>query len=80
VATGAVIAVALIWKLVNVEKLVKVAPLLVLKRFPKNVAIPVGVMFGLEARQLKVPPPDERTYNQYFVPAFSVRVAVGVKV
>ena len=78
-ATGPVISVALIWKLLKMELLVKLAPLSMLDRFPEDVAMPVGVIPGLEPRQLKLPPVLV-TYNQYLVPAVNVRGPVGVKV
>ena len=78
-ATGPVISVALIWKLLKRKLLLKLDPPLKLSRFPNNVAMPVGVMPGLEACQPK-PPLVTVTYNQYLVPAVNVRGPVGVKV
>lgn len=52
-ATGPVISVALIWKLLKKLLFSKEPPLL--NRFPDDVAIPVGVVLGLEARQTKFP-------------------------
>ena len=57
----------------------KLDPLKFLNRFPDSVAMPVGVIPGLEARQLN-PPTVLATYNQYLVPAVNVRGPVGVKV
>jgi len=78
-ATGPVISVALIWKLFKMLLLEKLAPLSSLTRAPDDVAMPVGVMPGLEPRQTKLPL-VLITYNQYFVPAANVRGPVGVKV
>ncbi len=78
-ATGPVISVALIWKLFKMILLEKLDPPLPLTRFPDNVAMPVGVMPGLEPRQTKLPL-VLITYNQYLVPAVNVRGLVGVKV
>jgi len=78
-ATGPVISVALIWKLFKRKALLKLAPPSKLNRFPDNVAMPVGVIPGLEALQLKSPLVMV-TYNQYLVPAVNVRGPVGVKV
>jgi hypothetical protein len=78
-ATGPVISVALIWKLLRTPLLPKVAPPSALTRFPDNVAMPVGVIPGLEPRQTKSPLVLV-TYNQYLVPAVNVRGPVGVKV
>jgi len=78
-ATGPVISVALIWKLLKRLLLVKLNPLLKLSRFPDDVAIPVGVLPGLEAVQ-SINPLLQVTYNQYLVPAVNVKGAVGVKV
>ncbi len=78
-ATGPVISVALIWKLFKMELLLKLAPLSLLNRFPDDVAMPVGVIPGLEPLQLKLPLVLV-TYNQYLVPAVNVKGAVGVKV
>ena len=52
-ATGPVISVALIWKLLKTPLLTK-EPLL-LNRFPDDVAIPVGVVLGKEENQSKDP-------------------------
>jgi hypothetical protein len=76
-ATGPVISVALIWKLLKTVLGEKLAPLL--NRYPDDVAMPVGVVLGPEAFQLK-PPLVLVTYNQYLVPAANVRGPVGVKV
>lgn len=78
-ATGPVISVALIWKLLKMELLLKLAPLSLLDLAPEDVAMPVGVIPGLEARQLKLPLVLV-TYNQYLVPAVNVKGLVGVKV
>ena len=78
-ATGPVISVALIWKLLRTLLLPKVAPPSPLTRAPEDVAMPVGVLLGLEDRQLKLPLVPA-TYNQYLVPAVNVRGLVGVKV
>jgi len=78
-ATGPAISVALISKLLKMELLEKLAPPLKLTRFPDGVAMPVGVLLGLEAFQLKNPLVLV-TYNQYLVPAVNVRGLVGVKV
>lgn len=78
-ATGPVISVALIWKLLKMELLLKLAPLLLLFRAPDGVAMPVGVLLGLEVFQSKSPLVTV-TYNQYLVPAVNVRGPVGVKV
>jgi hypothetical protein len=78
-ATGPVISVALIWKLFKMLLLEKLAPLSSLTRAPDDVAMPVGVMPGLEPRQTKLPL-VLITYNQYFVPAANVKGLVGVKV
>ncbi|GCA84168.1 hypothetical protein MiTa_02029 [Microcystis aeruginosa NIES-4264] len=78
-ATGPVISVALIWKLLKMELLEKLAPLSLLSRATEDVAMPVGVIPGLEALQLKSPLVMV-TYNQYLVPAVNVRGPVGVKV
>ena len=67
----------LIWKLLKVLLSLKPNPLL--NRFPENVAMPVGVVLGPEARQLNAPKVAV-TYNQYLVPAVNVRGPVGVKV
>ena len=48
-------------------------------RYPDDVAMPVGVWLGEEARQPKLPLVTV-TYNQYLVPAVNVRGPVGVKV
>lgn len=43
--------------------------------------IPVGVIFGLEDRQVKLlPVVVAATYNQYFVPAVKVKGLAGVNV
>ncbi len=76
-ATGPVISVALIWKLLEVVLLLKLPALA--NRFPDNVAMPVGVVLGLGALQKKLPLVTV-TYNQYLVPAVNVRGPVGVKV
>ncbi len=76
-ATGPVISVALICKLLKTVLGEKLAPLL--NRYPDDVAMPVGVVLGPEAFQLK-PPLVLVTYNQYLVPAANVRGPVGVKV
>jgi hypothetical protein len=78
-ATGLVISVALIWKLFKTLLLLKLTPMLVLNRFPDDVAIPVGVVLGLEPLQ-PMDPLLLVTYNQYLVPAVNVKGAVGVKV
>ncbi len=78
-ATGPAISVALISKLLKMELLEKLAPLSLLTWFPDNVAMPVGVMPGLEPRQVNCPA-VRVTYNQYLVPAVNVRGLVGVKV
>ncbi len=78
-ATGPVISVALIWKLLKMELLLKLAPLLLLNRAPDDVAMPVGVILGLEPRQTKFPLVLV-TYNQYLVTAANVKGLVGVKV
>ena len=77
-ATGPVISVALIWKLLKVVLLLKLDPPLELSRTPDNVAMPVGVIPGLEPSQLNAPKVVV-TYNQYLVPAVNVRGPVGVK-
>ena len=69
----------LIWKLLKVVLLLKLDPPSKLSRFPDNVAMPVGVMPGLEPRQVNCPAVAV-TYNQYLVPAVNVRGPVGVKV
>ena len=74
-ATG----VALIWKLLKVPLLVKLAPLLLLTRAPDGVAMPVGVVLGSEAFQKKSAMVLV-TYNQYLVTAANVKGLVGVKV
>ena len=76
-ATGPVISVALIWKLLKTVLGRKLAPLL--NQYPDDVAMPVGVWLGEEARQPKLPLVTV-TYNQYLVPAVNVRGPVGVKV
>jgi hypothetical protein len=78
-ATGPVISVALIWKLFKMVLLEKLPPLLVLNRAPDDVAMPVGVILGLEAFQPNSPLVLV-TYNQYLVPAANVKGLVGVKV
>jgi len=78
-ATGPAISVALIWKLLKVIPPKKPDPPLEPSRFPDSVAMPVGVIPGLEARQVKAPLVVV-TYNQYLVPAVNVRGPVGVKV
>ena len=78
-ATGPVISVALIWKLFKALLLKKLDPLLLLTRFPDDVAMPVGVIIGLEPTQVKIPLVLV-TYNQYLVPAVNVKGLVGVKV
>jgi hypothetical protein len=52
-ATGPVISVALIWKLLKKLLLTKELPLPL--RFPDDVAIPVGVVLGTENLQSKDP-------------------------
>ena len=76
-ATGPVISVALIWKLLKVLLGKKLAPLLT--RAPEDVAMPVGVIPGIEPLQSKSPLVLV-TYNQYLVLAVNVRGPVGVKV
>lgn len=61
------------------ELLLKLAPLSLLDLAPEDVAMPVGVMLGLEALQGKLPLVLV-TYNQYLVPAVNVKGPVGVKV
>ncbi len=78
-ATGPVISVALIWKLLRTLLLPKVAPPSPLARTPEDVAMPVGVLLGLEAFQKKFPMALV-TYNQYLVTAANVKGLVGVKV
>ena len=78
-ATGPVISVALIWKLLKLPLAKKLAPLFSLSRAPEDVAMPVGVWLGEEAFQSKNPLVLV-TYNQYLVPAVNVRGPVGVKV
>ena len=78
-ATGPVISVALIWKLLKMELEKKLAPLSMLDLAPEDVAMPVGVILGPEPRHWKVPLVTV-TYNQYLVPAVNVRGLVGVKV
>lgn len=78
-ATGPVISVALIRKLFKTLLLEKLPPLSKLNRAPDDVAMPVGVILGLELRQSKLPLVLV-TYNQYLVPAANVKGLVGVKV
>lgn len=78
-ATGPVISVALIWKLFKTLLLLKLTPMLLLSRFPDDVAMPVGVLLGIEPVQV-MDPLVVVTYNQYLVPAVNVKGAVGVKV
>ena len=78
-ATGPVISVALIWKLFKMLLLEKLAPLSSLTRAPDDVAMPVGVIPGLEPLQPNSPLVLV-TYNQYLVPAVNVKGPVGVKV
>jgi|NOAtaT_7_FD_contig_123_15155_length_843_multi_24_in_0_out_1_3 hypothetical protein len=78
-ATGPVISVALIWKLLKMELLLKLAPLSLLNRDPDGVAMPVGVLLGKEPFHVKLPL-VLATYNQYLVPAVNVKGLVGVKV
>ena len=78
-ATRPVISVALIWKLFKRTLLEKFAPPSPLTRAPEDVAMPVGVLLGLEDRQLKLPLALV-TYNQSLVTAANVRGLVGVKV
>ena len=73
------LSVALIWKLLKTELLEKLAPPLLLNRYPDDVAMPVGVIPGIEALQSK-PALVLVTYNQYLVLAVNVRGPVGVKV
>lgn len=78
-ATGPFISVALIWKLFKMLLSLKLAPLLPLTRTPDDVAMPVGVLPGLEAVQKKNST-VLATYNQYLVTAANVKGLVGVKV
>ncbi len=77
IAPGSGTLVALISKLFKMLLSPKLPP--IPARAPDDVAMPVGVIDGLELRQAKSPLVLV-TYNQYLVPAVNVKGLVGVKV